>query len=35
VISPDGDRRSDKLTVRYRLSEDGRGVLFVNGKRRA
>jgi len=35
VISPDGDRRSDNLTVRYRLSEDGRGVLFVNGKRRA
>ena len=35
VISPDGDRRSDKLTVHYRLSEDGRGVLFVNGKRRA
>jgi hypothetical protein len=35
VISPDGDRRSDKLAVHYRLSEDGRGVLFVNGKRRA
>ena len=35
VISPDGDRRGDKLTVHYRLSEDGRGVLFVNGKRRA
>jgi hypothetical protein len=35
VISPDGDRRRDKLMVSYRLSEDGRGVLFVNGKRRA
>ena len=34
VISPDGDRRSDKLTSHYRLSEHGRGVLFVNGKRR-
>lgn len=35
VISPDGDGRSDKVTVRYRLSEPGRGELFVNGKRRA
>lgn len=35
VFSPDGDRRSDKVTVRYRLSEPGRGMLFVNGKRRA
>ena len=35
VISPDGDGRSDQLRVRYRLSEEGRGALFVNGKRRA
>jgi hypothetical protein len=35
VISPDGDGRADKVVVRYRLSENGRGVLFVNGKRRA
>jgi hypothetical protein len=35
VASPDGDRRSDRVTVRYRLSEPGRGVLFVNGRRRA
>ncbi len=34
VISPDGDGRKDKLAVRYRLSEDGRGALVVNGKRR-
>jgi hypothetical protein len=35
VASPDGDRRSDRVTVRYRLDEPGRGVLFVNGTRRA
>ena len=35
LISPDGDGRSDRVTVRYRLSEPGRGLLFVNGKRRA
>ncbi len=35
VVSPDGDSRADKVTVRYRLSEPGRGLLFVNGKRRA
>lgn len=35
VVSPDGDGRSDRVTVRYRLSEPGRGLLFVNGKRRA
>ena len=34
VISPDGDRRGDRATFRYRLSEPGRGMLFVNGKRR-
>ena len=35
VISPDGDGRSDELRVRYRLNEEGRGALFVNGRRRA
>ena len=35
VISPDGDGRSDRVTVRYGLSEPGRGLLFVNGTRRA
>lgn len=34
VISPDGDRRRDRVTFRYRLSEPGKGMLFVNGKRR-
>ncbi len=34
VISPDGDRRRDKMTFRYRLNEPGRGMLFVDGKRR-
>ena len=34
VISPDGDGRGDRATFRYRLSEPGRGMLFVNGKRR-
>jgi hypothetical protein len=34
VISPDGDRRGDQATFRYRLSEPGRGMLFVDGKRR-
>jgi hypothetical protein len=34
VISPDGDGRRDRATFSYRLSEPGRGVLFVNGKRR-
>ena len=35
VVSPDGDGRADTVTVRYRLNEPGRGLLFVNGKRRA
>ena len=34
VISPDGDRRGDRATFSYRLSEAARGMLFVNGKRR-
>jgi hypothetical protein len=34
VFSPDGDRRRDSVTFRYRLSEPGRGLLFVDAKRR-
>ncbi|NUT55042.1 MAG: hypothetical protein HOQ03_03530 [Thermoleophilia bacterium] len=34
VVSPDGDRRRDTIAIRYRLSEKGRGELYVNGKRR-
>jgi len=34
VFSPDGDGRSDRVKVRYRLSERGRPLLFVNGPQR-
>jgi FkbM family methyltransferase len=34
VLSPDGDRRRDVLTVRYRLSEPAKGLLFVGGQQR-
>ena len=34
VLSPDGDGRGDRVLLRYELSEDGRGLLFVNGRRR-
>jgi len=34
VLSPDGDRRADLLTVRYRLSEPAKGLLFVAGRKR-
>ena len=33
VISPDGDGRRDRAVVRYRLDDDARGLLFVNGRR--
>ena len=33
-ISPDGDGRSDRLTIDYRLSEHAHAVVFVNGVRR-
>ena len=33
MFSPDGDRRADRL-LRYELSEEARGLLFVNGRRR-
>jgi hypothetical protein len=34
VFSPDGDGRRDRVTIRYRLNEPGRGELYVDGKRR-
>jgi hypothetical protein len=34
VFSPDGDGRRDRLTFRYRLSEPGRAMLLINGRRR-
>ena len=34
VISPDGDRRSDRASVSYRFSEAAYAVLYVDGKRR-
>ena len=33
VISPDGDGRADRAIVRYRLDDEARGLLFVNGRR--
>ena len=30
-ISPDGDRRNDSFSVRYRLTERGHGILIVDG----
>jgi len=33
VFSPDGDGRSDRIVVAYALSEPGRAILLVNGKR--
>jgi hypothetical protein len=34
VISPDGDAHADVARVRYRMSERGRAILFVNGRKR-
>lgn len=34
VISPDGDRRSDRTSISYRFSEPAYAVLYVDGKRR-
>ena len=34
VFSPDGDRRSDRIGVRYRVDEQARGTLYVDGVRR-
>ena len=33
TISPDGDGRSDRVQVDYRVDEDAHGLLFVNGRR--
>ncbi len=33
VISPDGDRRSDRASISYRFSEEAYAVLYVDGKR--
>jgi hypothetical protein len=33
VISPDGDRRSDRASVSYRFNEEAYAVLYVDGKR--
>ena len=32
-LSPDGDRRGDRVVVEYRTSEPAHGVLFVDGRR--
>jgi hypothetical protein len=34
IISPDGDRRSDRASVSYRFSEPAYAVLYVDGRRR-
>ena len=34
VFSPDGDRRSDRIDVRYRVDEPARGTLYVDDVRR-
>ncbi len=34
VFSPDGDRRADRISVRYRVSEPAHALLFVDGRRR-
>jgi hypothetical protein len=33
TFSPDGDRRNDRITVRYGVNEPAHGLLFVNGER--
>ena len=34
TFSPDGDRRADRIGVRYRVDEQARGMLYVDGVRR-
>lgn len=34
VFSPDGDGRADRVLVRYAVSEEAVGLLFVDGRRR-
>ncbi len=33
VFSPDGDRSADGVVIRYRLSEPGHAILFLDGRR--
>ena len=33
VFSPDGDRRADRVTVRYTVNERAQGMLYVDGMR--
>lgn len=35
VISPDGDKRSDRATIRYQFGEEAYAILYVDGKRQA
>lgn len=35
VLSPDGDRRADRVIVRYRFTEKARALLYANGRRAA
>ena len=34
AFSPDGDGRAEGVGFRYRLNEEGKGMLFVDGRRR-
>ena len=34
VFSPDGDRRADRISVRYAVDQRARGMLYVDGVRR-
>lgn len=34
LFSPDGDRRADRITVRYRVDEPARALLYVDGAQR-
>jgi FlgD Ig-like domain len=34
AFSPDGDGRSDRITIRYRVSEHANALLLVNGRQR-
>lgn len=35
VFSPDGDRRRDRVTVRYQADEPARAMVLIDGRRRA
>ena len=34
VFSPDGDRRADRITVRYTVDKPARAMLYVDGVQR-